>query len=172
MGVAVALRVGGCDQPPERQHRCEYYRADDELADALAPFILRCSRRASWCCRLRLVLLVCRGHVTHLRSPIPQPGGITSPGVSARGDGPLFGHTQLPQHEPECQASSGVHVSSIKRDKTPSAQRPAEPSGAVTSFYTASRAHLRRAGPDGPGREQRRASASSREGMSGQGDPP
>jgi hypothetical protein len=42
----------------------------------------------------------------------------------------------------------------------------------VTTFSTASRAHLRRAGPNGPGREQREASASSREGKSGQGDPP
>ena len=28
----------------------------------------------------------------------------------------LLGHAQLPQHERERQASSGVHVSSIKRD--------------------------------------------------------
>ena len=30
----------------------------------------------------------------------------------------LLGHAQLPQHERECQASSGAHVSSIKRDST------------------------------------------------------
>jgi hypothetical protein len=31
----------------------------------------------------------------------------------------LLGHTQLPQHERECQASSEAKVSSIKRDCTP-----------------------------------------------------
>ena len=30
----------------------------------------------------------------------------------------LLGHTQLPQHERECQASSEAKVSSIKRDST------------------------------------------------------
>ena len=39
------------------------------------------------------------------------------------------------------------------------------------NFLTASRAHLRRAGPHGPGREQR-GRARAVEGMSGQGDPP
>ena len=31
----------------------------------------------------------------------------------------LLGHAQLPQHERECQASSGADLSSIKRDNTP-----------------------------------------------------
>jgi hypothetical protein len=43
--------------------------------------------------------------------------------------------------------------------------------GTDTSFSTTSRAHLRCAGPDGRGREQRRKGASSREGKSDQGDP-
>ena len=55
----------------------------------------------------------------------------------------LLGHAQLPQHErsvkhqaePMCQASSGTDTASVN--------------GAVTTFSTASRAHLRRARPDG-----------------------
>ncbi len=38
--------------------------------------------------------------------------------------------------------------------------------------YKLSRAHLWRARPDDPGRKQRGSGASSREGMSGQSDPP
>jgi hypothetical protein len=46
-------------------------------------------------------------------------------GGAGRGDGDavldgevLLDHVQLPKHERECQASSGAHVSSIKRDST------------------------------------------------------
>ncbi len=67
----------------------------------------------------------------------------------------LLGHAQLPQHERSvkhqaestCKASSGTAQAGV--------------AGAVTIFSTVSRAHLRRAGPDGPRREQRRTDASS-----------
>src|SRR5690348_8068917 len=45
--------------------------------------------------------------------------GYRNPGAGFQyGSVPLLGHSQLPQHERECQASSGANMSSIKRDST------------------------------------------------------
>jgi hypothetical protein len=102
---------------------------------------------------------------TDRRPRSPEPGQYLQHGPVS-----LLGHAQLPQHERSVKHQARrvpcVHRLNAPNLLTgpaagPAAACPGLPIRAclsgprVQTFCTVSRAHLRRAGPDGPGREQR-----------------